>query len=644
MASGRPGWWKRRFMTDPEIKRAEKKAAREELEGLEHEERREKLREWPGQMYEIEKDNHDGNGNKKLLDREIETAPDNGDVNTRYQEVYGGGIYRVYALKPTKTIYLTVPIHGEPLYPNKRKGSKKPLDKLLDRVITNMGDDDMAKLTPALLAKGLGLPQETNNPFMDTQAQNLRTAIATTLFNEGKLAEAANVLGGGKVKDEKKGDTLDELLKENAKENLKKHGSIYPQGGMGSEKAQEITAMTGMAQVIAQEARRAVKDIVMGLTTGEVSDDEEEARYVCGRCKGYITEEQAKSGTCNLCGFVFDGSDSKPAHPPAYPDPPITDIVTPTLPPPYNPPIDDEFEDQEGDLDVAHDDPIGEAPWENGDFIMADETPTEPEVSEAPPKPAPLSKDEEKFLLKVLPLIFMNRIKRSNGEKHEPRFRLLPKVGTQKRYSDPLYSAQYDLDYLLKHRGPEAVRKSYAAAKVGFHGMVGKYQNFIDAEERRLGEYMEEFLALGPKKFLSTYSSVTKEDIKDLKRYKILKPMFIYLKQDHAQKWWETYCGEYTQLVETNHPAIIAGIKLKKVKKDVEEPAEFTYSVTCKNCQVVLKGGAASMEEVQIKADGLFEPHALANPDAHPEFMKAISEPTPENYTAFLATITISMG
>ena len=506
------------FRSKAEKDKAQKKQEKERVKELPHDEKREYLREVPGQLYSITKRDYDGKGNDKLLASEEEEEPTKELIVARYAEIYGGGDYIVNAYKPFgKMRFALHRIEGEPIHSTKDRKPSDPMKRIEAKFIDSISDADIAKIAPVFLQNKLGIQPTMNNQFgysgygpsMDPLVQE-KLAIAQDLRRQGRFPEAIQALTGNVPKNKSEFDDIIVFLEKLDRLN----GFLGKKENEKSEKAQEIESWGKAGKDIAGAIREVATDAIdhwHEKTSDSIGDMKH--KFICGNCKQEIPS--ADTAKCPHCGAHL--------REPNQAEQPIE----------YHPPpkIRDE-EEPETDYEVEEDEE------EEEDEDEEEEEEKQSKVVEI----KPLTENERKFLLTALPEVFVNRIKRHNGETFPKKFMLIQK----RKQCEPKEAARYDVDYLLKNY-PDQKETTYKAASEGFKSMIGKYQSYIDKMIETYEYPANLFRNLKKKKFKEKYPDATKKEIGDLENYILLKRVWDYINLPHAIKWWESYCKEFVK-------------------------------------------------------------------------------------------------
>lgn len=512
------GFWKRVFKTEAEKKRVTRKDGRLQLEAMDHADRRDILRDAPGQWYEIVKLDWDGRGNNRTICQETEEEPTAERINAKYYDKYGGGDYKIFTFKPHGRMHFrTFSVEGDSILPEKGgRKSADPMKRLVNKTIDNMPPRELEKLGPALLAKELGLSNPNSSFGMHGQPMSVieqeRIYIARDLRAQGKYAEAAQTLTGNVPKSKSEIDVtlaiLDKILGINEK-----------LGGKGKSEEAEIIEAYGKAgkEIVGGIKETAVE--IVGSLTGQVSDDEsgEGTRFFCGVCKKEMPNDQLAK--CPNCGAKFkeEGTEGLPDH-----SQPI-----------YETEVPDESVDPE--------------PEKPAKIILS-------------PK---LSKSEKDFLYKALPKIFLNRIKRWNGEPHERWFKIM----FSKKACAPKNAAMFDVEY-LKNNNPDQADDALKSAMVGYKDMIGKFEPIVNNKIEQYEEWAIEFRKLGKADFTKQYPNITRKDLSILNRYMILKNVWDYMQASHSIQWWNEYCAEVVKLLSVSDTIDIVDEEDEEVDTD----------------------------------------------------------------------------
>jgi hypothetical protein len=572
------GWWERHFKNDAEKERQARAEEKKKIEKMDGEELREYLREQPSQFFNIVKLDFDGKGNPKAIAEEVDKGdePNKEKIVARYMDRYGGGDYVVYAYKPVgKVRFATFHVDGDPVYPGTPdKKAKDPIEAAIANAISAIPQADLAKIGPAILANRLGIPQAPPAPVPPVQQTDpilqRRLSMSLDLQAQGKYAEANAILSGARI------DTEDGLSKRIRGKLEDRMVDMVTNGGgsQKSEKAEEYEAIGNLIDKSGGVIDRIIKRGASALK-GETqdNDDDEEVRCQCANCGKEVPDNVS---SCPFCGFKFvemqqqappaPAPSPPPAPPPAFEPPappaplgavPSPPAMTPVPVPPVqspsptlqnpSPPIQDHNQ-------IAGDGNIVDSPEKLGGNPQVGAPATTP-TSPAVPK---MTKKEREFFDRLLPMIFINRIKRHYGMKYALYFKIAGGFtdATKKETCAPERAAVFDADE-LKKKHPNEIPQVLRAAKVGFEGMVGKYRPLIEGMIAQYDALSIEFEKVGKSGFMAKYPTVNVQDIRKLREYRKFKDIWDFIIQPKSVAWWNLYCPQLVKSLEGDPSSVL---------------------------------------------------------------------------------------
>jgi hypothetical protein len=565
------GFFARWFKNDVEKERLSRAEERKRLENMDNEELREYLRNIPGQFYTIVKNDFDGRGNPKAIAEEVDKAdePTREKIVARYIDRYGGGDYVVYAYKPVGKIrFASFHVEGDPILPGSPdKKPKDPIEAAVASAIGAIPQADLAKIGPALLQARLGLTPPAPVPPPPPQHQidpilARKISISQNLEAQGKYAEAAAVLSGGKIEN---GSDFDRRLRGKMEDKMM---DLVVNGvdNHKSEKAEEYEAIGTLIDKAGGVVDKVIKRGVSAMK-GDTQDDDEDEEPPC-QCAGCGKEVPPDATQCPFCGLKFvEMMDQEPPSPPPRPPPTAPPpIIEPPAPPtsplagppstevnaqtPYLPPTLDTSPTPNPPTVVAGDGKGGDPKGKPTVEASAPETPAIPKMT----------KKEREFFDKLLPMVFVNRIKRHYGMKYQLFFKIAGGFtdATKKETCKPQNAAIFDANE-LKTKHPKEIPAVLSAAKLGFEGMVGKYKPIIDGMISQYDSLSKELMTLGKSGFMAKYKTVNDQDIKKLREYIKFKGIWDFISQPKSVAWWDLYCPQLVKSLEgDSSPAPVA--------------------------------------------------------------------------------------
>ena len=532
------------FRGKEEVAKLTRKQEIERIDAMDHEDRREYLRELKGQLYEIKKLNFNGKGPDKTIAEDLEAEPTESNIVARFYDTYGGGDYEIWAYKPKRMRFRTLHIEGDPIYPDSQgKGPKDPIERLLTKGIDSMTPQAQGQLMAVALAQRLGVnpPQQANAlPALPSDPLAQRKLQLYDLYiSRGEVEKAEAILNGKSSSGHSK---FEDIILAGAAERL--GDGLF--GGQKSEKAEEYEAIGKAGEAITRGITQGAKTVVEAWTGRPVGDEDDEdgprenarQEYLCGNCRASLPVKEFDAGTlknCPKCGVLLLRPGQAPPPPPQPAPMAPPPVPTPQLPPPQ---------------------PVADRPVQ---------------IQNAPPPVQNLTKDELDFIYKAIPDIFLNRIRALNKEKVPRYFKLAQPL---RKHRTPTGAAKFDVDYLMEKHSDRA-RVTLEMAKVGFEAMVGKYRPYIDEQIDRYEYAASEMRRLG-KQFKKQYNATNKE-ITVLMNYRRLKMAWDYFQQPHALKWWKEYCAEVVVLLskELKEMPPVEGPNTKIVQPEEEVIKDF---------------------------------------------------------------------